>query len=403
VLPDGGATVDLNDDQAGAVEDMRRWWRARSDAPFVLGGYAGTGKTTVSARLPQLLGIDPDDVQFLAPTNQARAVLRRKMAGAAPCRTVFSYLYLPHPVHCTDCPEHPERAARRPADSPAPECHVALREDGCCRLERSTRDSVEFPLVVVDEASMLRRDEYERLLSVAPRVLLVGDPGQLWPVDRANPTFSAVGEPDRVLQRIMRQGEGSEILTLAEAVRQGRPLPPARDPVGGDVRYLRGEVARPDRVPWEWVEADGSAGTLNAVIVQSNAARRAVNAARRAALGRGGPVAVAGDAVQATRRLAEGQLYNGQFLTVSRDQRGAEVHVRDEHGREYRVWLGDRTVDADGAPLNYAHAFTAHKAQGSEWDTVLVYPPRVGTPEDIRRWTYTAFTRARRVLALAVG
>lgn len=392
----------LNEDQADAVDRILDWLYV-ADSPFVLGGYAGTGKTTLSARLPALLGLDPADVLFLTPTNQAQKVLRRRLAAPGPTNTVFSHLYVGLPRHCERCPAEAGNAMQvMDADRDGegmPDCHVALRDDGCCTLDREARASVaRYRLVVVDEASMLQPDDYAALRAHGGALLLVGDPGQLPPVKS---DFSAVDAPDYVLRRIMRQGEGSEILAFAAAVREGRPLPAMVDPAAGEVRRLHPSVP----VPWHWQE-NGTPARLDAVIVQSNAARRAHNAAARAALDRdpAGP-ALPGDLVQANRRLNEGMIYNGMTLTVAEVERGGQALVlrSDDDGYLHRVWLGDRVVDQDGCGLNYGYAFTCHKAQGSEWDRVLVYPPTVGTPAEMRRWTYTAMTRARRMLALAMS
>jgi hypothetical protein len=97
------ADLQLNHDQAEAVDRILDWLYV-ADAPFVLGGYAGTGKTTVSAHLPALLGLDPADVLFLAPTNQAVRVLRRRLAAPSPTNTVFSHLYVGMARHCERCP-----------------------------------------------------------------------------------------------------------------------------------------------------------------------------------------------------------------------------------------------------------------------------------------------------------
>ena len=49
----------------------------------------------------------------------------------------------------------------------------------------------------------------------------------------------------------------------------------------------------------------------------------------------------------------------------------------------------------------YAYAITCHKAQGSEWDKVLVFEE--GFPfnvEEHKRWLYTAATRAKEKLVI---
>jgi exodeoxyribonuclease V len=44
--------------------------------------------------------------------------------------------------------------------------------------------------------------------------------------------------------------------------------------------------------------------------------------------------------------------------------------------------------------MDYGYCLTVHKAQGSDWDRVLV-KEEVGQSWDARRWRYTAVTRAR--------
>ena len=49
--------------------------------------------------------------------------------------------------------------------------------------------------------------------------------------------------------------------------------------------------------------------------------------------------------------------------------------------------------------VKYGYAFTCHKAQGTEWDTVIVdFDKRTGLDTDSIRWKYTAVTRARKTL-----
>ena len=49
--------------------------------------------------------------------------------------------------------------------------------------------------------------------------------------------------------------------------------------------------------------------------------------------------------------------------------------------------------------VKYGYAFTCHKSQGGEWDTVFVdFSKRGGLDTDSLRWKYTAVTRARKQL-----
>lgn len=49
----------------------------------------------------------------------------------------------------------------------------------------------------------------------------------------------------------------------------------------------------------------------------------------------------------------------------------------------------------------WGYAITCHKAQGSQWENVLVFDDGLGrTAEDRARWLYTAITRAERGLVI---
>ena len=49
----------------------------------------------------------------------------------------------------------------------------------------------------------------------------------------------------------------------------------------------------------------------------------------------------------------------------------------------------------------WGYAITCHKAQGSQWENVIVHDDGYGrTAEDRARWLYTAITRAERGLVI---
>lgn len=49
--------------------------------------------------------------------------------------------------------------------------------------------------------------------------------------------------------------------------------------------------------------------------------------------------------------------------------------------------------------VKYGYAFTCHKAQGTEWDNVIVdFSKRTGLDNESIRWKYTAITRAKKTL-----
>jgi hypothetical protein len=59
----------------------------------------------------------------------------------------------------------------------------------------------------------------------------------------------------------------------------------------------------------------------------------------------------------------------------------------------------ERVVPFD---FTYAYAITTHKAQGSEWDKVLVFVENWPRGEEAIRWLYTAITRAKEKVVIVV-
>jgi len=81
------------------------------------------------------------------------------------------------------------------------------------------------------------------------------------------------------------------------------------------------------------------------------------------------------------------RLYKGHF----------EDHVAYDHTRHDRDWKEKRLL----TEATFGWAITAHKAQGSQWENVIVWDDGLGRSEiDRRRWLYTAITRAERGLVL---
>lgn len=51
--------------------------------------------------------------------------------------------------------------------------------------------------------------------------------------------------------------------------------------------------------------------------------------------------------------------------------------------------------------FDYAYGITVHKAQGSEWDRVLIINEASMKADERSQWLYTAITRARKSVMIA--
>lgn len=73
---------DLNPQQQAAIDDIVRWFEQSqgrdNPEPYILQGYAGTGKTTLLRILMQRLKVSLSRIALCAPTNRAAKVLANK-------------------------------------------------------------------------------------------------------------------------------------------------------------------------------------------------------------------------------------------------------------------------------------------------------------------------------------
>lgn len=187
--------IDCCNDQEMALEAIRKWRDrcTRYDEQYLtLGGYAGTGKTTLIAQLAE----EWEGVAVMAYCGKAANVLRAKGVMA---NTIHSQIYVPRKSN-----------------------------GGTIRFQkRRSLDGVET--IIVDEASMIDHITFIDILSFGLPVLFVGDHGQLEPIGTS---ANLMGNPDLRLEKIHRQAADNPILRLATAFREGRDAPYWEDPRG---------------------------------------------------------------------------------------------------------------------------------------------------------------------------
>jgi len=98
-----------------------------------------------------------------------------------------------------------------------------------------------------------------------------------------------------------------------------------------------------------------------------------------------------GEKVQATTKIMLDTLHthNGELPNQKTNQL---IHTRYKLNKDFRESQNPMDDIYVGALRpRYAYAITCHKAQGGEWENVILHPYR---PKDDLRWLYTANTRA---------
>lgn len=327
---------------------------------IVLAGYAGTGKSTLAG----LVSREIEDTIFCAYTGKAANVLREKGCNAS---TVHSALY----------------------------CLISNEDEDIPRFGLNEDSELKSAgLVIIDEYSMLPNDIIADIEGMAKKVLYLGDPFQLPPVN---------GEcglrPDFFLEEIHRQALESNITRYATDVREGRALSfcEHEDFVYGPKSKFCTE---------DYDQADQ-------IIVGYNKTRKAWNDRFRQKQGfEGFGFPCRGDKLMCIKNNHEIGLFNGMIGYAENDARKVsfeELSLDFEKFKSLKVWDGpfkDRDEPPKGAykfleRFDYAYAITCHKSQGSEFDDVLVYNQPIGKNTiEKRRWIYTALTRAKRKVKL---
>lgn len=346
----------LSDDQRSALERIIDWRRSCLQE-YTVGGYAGTGKTTLIARLYEMW----PRTLVCALCGKAAQVLRSK---GVPASTIHSLIYVPF-----------------------------TGADGRIRFKRRRQLEVKVELFIVDEASMIDHLLYQDLLSYGIKVLWVGDHGQLPPIG-TNPHL--MRDPAVRLERIHRQVADNPILQAAQAFREGRvPLNNWRAADG------RLEFTSAYRF-WEYVEPNGPQ-----IICGYNATRQRINAYVRRQKGFTDPQPSAGDRIMFLRNNYDYGVFNGQqaeVLEVGESNAWfVNLDVQLEDGKvitlpcsttQFGQPLDQEHKDKAIVLADYAYAITAHKAQGSEYPSVVALE-EIARPWNPARWRYTVATRAK--------
>jgi exodeoxyribonuclease-5 len=359
--------------QDAALSAASAWLKdARGRASiFRLFGYAGTGKTTLAKHLAE--GVD-GKVLFAAFTGKAACVMRSK--GCHGAATIHSLIY---------------KARESGEETP----NFELWDDAPASKAK---------LIVVDECSMVDGELARDLMSFGVPLLVLGDPAQLPPIQGGG--FFTDAHPDAMLTEVHRQAQDDPIVRLSMMIRAGKPL---QEGSYGASEVLRREALDPARV----VNADQ-------ILVGRNATRRAYNLRLRQRRGFVDAMPMAGDKLVCLRNNRRKGLFNGALWVVSERPKSRRQIIRmrlkpDEDLGERMVKVSVRPECFTGAieqlewparkrydEFDFGYVLTVHKAQGSQWDDVVLFDESGAFPENRDRWLYTGVTRAAKRLTVVV-
>lgn len=383
-------------EQERALAEVGAWIRDGTDPIYYLFGYAGTGKTTLANYLAESVA---GDVLFGAFTGKAASVLQAK--GCPNAMTIHSMIYLVSEKSRRKLQDMQHELHELQAEHADPKAIAELKAK--IEAERAKANQPLFTvnpeapakdasLIVIDEWSMVSERMAEDLLSFNVPILALGDPAQLPPVR------GAAYMPDRphtLLTEIHRQARDNPIIRLATMARTGEVIPLGEY---GESRVV--SRAQPE----DALECDQ-------ILTGSNDTKAKCNNRKRELLEHDGPLPHVGERVVCLRNNHDRGLLNGTMWRVhgveaveGYDQLTLSInpyeggpfmdvpawrHHFEGRGKELCPW-GKK----DAEEFDFGYSLTVHKAQGSEWDSVLLFDQSHFFRGARRQWLYTAITRA---------
>lgn len=384
--------IELSSDQQIAFERLYGWAIKPEGVSLTLGGYAGTGKTTlISILRKELRKKNPGlRVAFAAYTGKASQVLRGTLESTGSlypedsCGTIHSLLY-----------------------------KAQTDKDGKL-LYWKRQKTIEAEIIVIDEASMVTDEIWNDLRACEKPIIALGDHGQLPPISGS---FNLMEKPDIVLEKIHRQAENNPIILLAHEARLTGAVRPGV--YSKSVRKYSHEMHDASEINDVIDHLFGNFHDDMLVLCGRNKTRTQINGAIRTKMGRENGEPEVGDKVVCLKNNYDqvfAPIYNGmtgyiEEITPYKDhwyeaminfpeegrmfdgimiksQFGAPTLIESIEGVKHKE-LGDR--------FDFGYALTVHKAQGSQARTVVLFEERFQKSDDEqwRRWLYTAVTRAR--------
>lgn len=385
----------LTKDQQDAFEAITHWLSDPHKQYLTLGGYAGTGKTTLISYLKKHLNSHEKyknyKIAFCCYTGKAANVLKQKLdrldvlLPKDSCSTIHRLIYKP-----------------------------IIGENGnIIGWERV--NEIPHDLIIIDEASMVNKEIWDDLASYQKPILVVGDHGQLPPVEGS---FNLMENPEIKLESIVRQALDNPIIKLSMVIRQGGDIPFGNF---GEKVYKLSKSDGDTRQAVEKLLTNFNDDYL--VLCAFNKTRVMLNNKIRKLQGFIDPRPQTKERVICLKNNYKYKIFNGMLGRlveveeipphhyestinidgenipfnglVSKHQFGQPKTISSDVDLE-RLNIKNLGLKELGTLFDWGYALTVHKAQGSEASIVIVFEERLPRYDEEmwRRWRYTAVTRS---------
>lgn len=380
--------IQLSKPQINILEKILDWLKSPNSQYITLGGYAGTGKTTLVGYLRESIKKEfpKYKIAFCSYTGKATRVMRRKLKETSQLDNK-DYLGTIH------------RLIYKP---------ILDDDDNIVGWERIQVEDFKYDLIIVDESSMVTEDIWNDLLQYKKPILAIGDHGQLPPI---NSSFNLMSNPLFKLEEIYRQELQNPIIKLSEIARKYGSIPYGE--LSSTVKKVKREDSDTNDLLQNLFE---SFNNETLVLCGYNHTRVTLNKAIRS-LHFDTPNPQVGDRVICLKNNRIYDVFNGMtgtILYISKEGKGSNKYYDCEIALDYEdlPFFGKISIEQfnssefkntkieDMNYFDFGYALTVHKAQGSQAKRVILFEERFSKMDDdtFRRWLYTGITRAEQEL-----
>jgi len=395
---------------------------ARRLRTLLVGGSAISNTEEIIDRVERIVGIRYDDVQkdAIRTAAKSKAMILTGGPGTGKTTTVKGIISVFRNAGMRVLLAAPTgRAAKRLSDTTGMEAktiHRLLEAKPPEGYQRNDENKLDGNALIVDESSMIDIVLMYNLLRAVPdemTVIFVGDVDQLPSVGPGNvlrDMIESEAVPVVKLTRIFRQARGSQIIMNAHRINQGQ-FPYLKAGKGSDFFF----VEQPDsaavattiidlcarRLP-QYFRIKPSAIQVLCPMQRGDSGAQNLNTTLQSALNqsesmlrRGGVEYKYGDKVMQIKNNYDKEVFNGDI--------GRITGINEEERTLSVTFDGITAIYYDISELDelvLAYATTVHKAQGSEYDVVVIPVTTQHYMMLQRNLLYTGVTRAKKAVVL---
>lgn len=359
--------MEYTEEQQQFLDSLKHWFINDTDNKpvYVLTGRPGCGKSFITSKVQSYLDLEDDECCYAVFTGKAAVVLQSK---GVDCQTIHHLIY-------------------------------RLVDDVGPSFEKRPHLDHDYKLIIIDEFSTVSQEMMDDLLSYGIPLLIVGDAEQLPPIGDQTDYLSY---PDFQLTKVLRQKEGSFIIKLARGILLGKEPKPCH------VKSIDEVIVKNfSDLTFE------DLSSVDQVICGTNKRRHEINQLFRRSLGYVDRFPEVGEKIIITKNMWDTELNGipiingtlGYVRKVVERNSFLIIQFQPDYSEDTvvlkldkRPFLGLEAKFEPGlATAEFGYAITVHKAQGSEFNSVLFIADPM--PKRIyKRFLNTGVTRAKEKL-----